>query len=112
MNAGEGLPVLLIDDAARDLDELYASMHLHGARGVAERLLDLLELALQSSSVLRDQGAIPPELLALGNREYREVRANQYRIVYRVVEGRVCVLMIADARRDLQSLLQRRLLEA
>lgn len=106
------LPVLLIDDAARDLDELYASMHLHGASGGAERLLDLLENAFTSSSELPDRGATPPELLQFGDREYREIRVDPYRVVYRVVGQSVWVLLIADNRRDLQTLLQRRLLEA
>ncbi|MEX2542676.1 MAG: type II toxin-antitoxin system RelE/ParE family toxin [Trueperaceae bacterium] len=103
---------MLIDDAARDLDELYASLHLHGADGGAERLLDLLERAVLNRSELPDRGATPPELLALGVREFQEIRADRYRIVYRVVGQSVCILMIADSRRDLQPLLQRRLLEA
>ena len=35
-----------------------------------------------------------------------------YRIIYRVIENNVYVLVIADGRRDMQSLLQRRLLQA
>ena len=53
----------------------------------------------------------PKELLALGVREYREVFFKPYRIIYRVQDETVYVLLIADGRRDMQSLLQRRLLE-
>ena len=45
-------------------------------------------------------------------KEYREVHFKPYRIVYRVSDGAVHVLMIADGRRDMEALLQRRLLEA
>jgi toxin ParE1/3/4 len=48
----------------------------------------------------------------LGIREYREVFFKPYRIIYRVVEKNVYIFLIADGRRDMQTLLQRRLLDA
>jgi len=59
-----------------------------------------------------ERGAYPKELLALGVREYREIFFKPYRIIYRVLDKNVYVLLIADGRRDMQSLLQRRLLDA
>jgi toxin ParE1/3/4 len=50
--------------------------------------------------------------LSLGIREYREVFFKPYRIIYRVMDKNVYVLLIVDGRRDMQSLLQRRLLDA
>jgi len=50
------------------------------------------------------------ELLSIGVREYREILFKPYRIIYRVIENNVYVLLIADGRRDMQTLLQRRLL--
>ena len=52
------------------------------------------------------------ELLALGIREYREIFFKPYRMIYRVMDKNVYVLLIADGRRDMQTLLQRRLLGA
>jgi toxin ParE1/3/4 len=51
-------------------------------------------------------------LLAVGLREYREVYFMPYRIIYRIIAQHVYVMVIADGRRDMQSLLQRRLLQA
>ncbi len=45
-------------------------------------------------------------------REYREVFFKPWRIIYRVVGGDVHVLVIADGRRDMRTLLERRLLQA
>jgi toxin ParE1/3/4 len=59
-----------------------------------------------------ERGAYPKELLALGVREYREIFFKPYRIIYRVLNKNDYVLLIADGRRDMQSLLQRRLLDA
>jgi toxin ParE1/3/4 len=50
--------------------------------------------------------------LAIGLREYREILGKPYRIIYRVMAENVYVLVIADGRRDMQALLQRRLLMA
>lgn len=52
----------------------------------------------------------PKELLDLGIREYREIFFKPYRIIYRMMGNNVYVLLIADGRRDMQTLLQRRLL--
>ena len=50
--------------------------------------------------------------MALGVREYREIFFKPYRIIYRVINKNVYVLLIADGRRDMQTLLQRRLIVA
>jgi len=51
-------------------------------------------------------------LLAIALREYREIFFKPYRIIYRVMAESVYVLVIADSRRDMQTLLQRRMLQA
>ena len=58
-----------------------------------------------------ERGAYPKELVLLGIREYREVFFKPYRIIYRILDKNVYVLLIVDGRRDMQLLLQRRLLE-
>ena len=104
--------VFLTNDAARDLNELYDYIGGHDAPQEADYVLEQIENAFSRLSEFPERGAYPKELLALGIREYREVFFKSYRIIYRVVDKNVYVLMIADGRRDLQSLLQRRLLGA
>jgi toxin ParE1/3/4 len=58
------------------------------------------------------RGSYPRELLDLGIKEYRQVFFKPYRLIYRVVARDVIVFVIADGRRDMQSLLARRLLGA
>ena len=103
--------VLLTCHAAHDLEELYDFVARHDAPGKAEHVLGRIEKAFVSLSESPQRGAYPRELLAMGNREYREVFFKPYRIIYKVVGTNVYVLLIADGRRDLQTLLQRRLLE-
>jgi toxin ParE1/3/4 len=103
--------VLVTRHATRDLDELYDYIALHDAPGKAEHVLARIEKAFGSLSESPQRGVYPRELLALGIREYRELFFKPYRIIYRVVGRNVYVLLIADGRRDFQTLLQRRLLE-
>ncbi|MDQ7838381.1 MAG: type II toxin-antitoxin system RelE/ParE family toxin [Thermodesulfobacteriota bacterium] len=104
--------VLLTNDAARDLDELYDYIALYDAPQKADYVLEQIEKAFSRLSESPERGAYPKELLALGIREYREVFFKLYRIIYRVMDKNVYVLLIVDGRRDMQTLLQRRLLDA
>jgi toxin ParE1/3/4 len=104
--------VLLTNDAARDLDELYDYIALHDAPRKADHVLEQIEKAFSKLSEFPERGAYPKELLALGIREYREVFFKPYRIIYRVMDKNIYVLLIVDGRRDMQPLLQRRLLDA
>lgn len=104
--------VLLTDDAAHDLAELYDYITRHDAPEKAEHVLEQIEKTITRLSESPERGAHTKELLALGIREYRELFFKPYRIIYRVIGNNVYVLLIADGRRDMQTLLQRRLLEA
>lgn len=106
------LPVFLTDDAARDLEDLYDYIALQDVPGKADHVLEEIEKAHNSLSENPQRGAYPKELLAIGLREYREVFFKPYRIIYRIIAERVTVFVIADGRRDMQTLLQRRLLQA
>ena len=104
--------VFLTADATRDLEELYQYIVLHDAPGKAERVLMSIEKAFGSLSESPDRGAYPKELLAMGIRDYREIFFKPYRMIYLVLGNVVYVFLIADERRDVQTLLQRRLLDA
>jgi toxin ParE1/3/4 len=104
--------VFLTDDASRDLEELYDYIKFHDTPGKADYVLDQIEKAFSSLSENSKRGAYPKELLAVGLREYREIFFKPYRIIYRVMAKNVYVMVIADGRRDMQALLQRRLLQA
>src|SRR5690554_3058470 len=104
--------VMLTRDAAFDLEELHRYIGQHDLPEKADYVLDQLEEALISLSSNPQRGVWPKELVAIGLREYREIYFKPYRIIYRVMNDKVYVMLIADGRRDMQSLLQRRLLRA
>jgi len=104
--------VLLTDDAACDLDELHDYITKHDAPHKPDYILALIEKAFSSLSESPERGTYPKELLGLGIREYREVFFKPYRIIYRVIEKNIYVLLIVDGRRDMWAVLQRRVLRA
>ena len=102
--------VLLTADAAGDLEELYQYIAVHDAPGKADHVLTNIEKIFGSLSESPERGVYPKELIALGIRDYREVFFKPYRLIYRVIGNNVYILLIVDGRREMQSLLQRRLL--
>ena len=104
--------VQLTDDAVRDLEEICDYIERQDAPGRADYVLEQIAKAFQSLSEYPQRGNYPKELLDIGIREYREIFFKPYRIIYQVMGNNVYVLVIADGRRDMQTLLQRRLLQA
>lgn len=104
--------VFLIDDAARDLEDIQDYITVHDLPGKADDVLDQMEKAFASLRHNPRRGVCPRELSALGLREFREIFFKTYRIIYRIIGQDVYIMLIADGRRDMQTLLQRRLLQA
>lgn len=104
--------VHLTEDAVADLDDIYTYIYEYDSPRKAEYVLDQIESKMTALSNMPERGSYPKELLSLGIRDYREIYFKPYRIIYRAAGNTVYVYLIADGRRDMQTLLQRRLLGA
>lgn len=102
--------VRMTADAVRDLEEIVGWIARHDGSARAQHVLERIQVAVEALKRFPERGPHPAELLALGIREYRETLFKPYRIVYHVDGARVFISLIADGRRDMQSLLARRLL--
>ncbi|HLP99282.1 MAG TPA: type II toxin-antitoxin system RelE/ParE family toxin [Sideroxyarcus sp.] len=102
--------VLLTQGAERDLESIYDYIAEHDSQQNADHVLDKLLEVVQTLSATPERGSHPKELLALGIREYRQVHFKPYRVIYRVMGKQVFIYLIADGRRDMQTLLARRML--
>ena len=78
----------------------------------ANNVLDELMDGVGSLSKFPERGGYPKELVGLGIKEYRQTLFKPYRVIYRVTGSQVIIYLIADGRRDMQSVLVRRLLGA
>ncbi|MGA8147487.1 MAG: type II toxin-antitoxin system RelE/ParE family toxin [Gallionellaceae bacterium] len=102
--------VSLTRSAERDLEEIYDYIAENDTQGNADHVLDKLMEAAEALATFPERGSYPKELLVLGIREYRQVYFKPYRLIYRVIGKQVIIFMIADGRRDMQTLLSRRML--
>lgn len=110
--AGRKYEVLLTAGAEQDLESIYDYIAEFDCKANADYVLDRLLEIVESLSTFPERGAYPKELAALGIREYRQTAFKPYRVIYRVMAQKVYIYVIADGRRDMQSLLARRLLGA
>jgi toxin ParE1/3/4 len=102
--------VELTQGAEDDLEEIHGHRTQVGGADDADALIDEFLSVIESLEVFPDRGAIPEEIEGLGLKDFRQVLLRQFRLIYRVIELRVVILVIADGRRDMQTLLERRLL--
>jgi toxin ParE1/3/4 len=104
--------VSLTTDAERDLEEIYVYIAEHDSRASADRVLERIVQATGALRTSPDRGSYVNELRSLGISEYRQVFFKPYRLFYRVHAKHVVVYVVSDGRRDMESLLARRLLGA
>ena len=104
--------VLLTAGAEHDLEAIYDYIAEYDSRSNADYVLDRLLKVADSLTAFPERGSHPRELASLGIVEFRQAFFKPYRVVYRVIGKRVVIYLIADGRRDMQSLLSRRLLGA
>ncbi|OIQ89888.1 toxin ParE3 [mine drainage metagenome] len=104
--------VLLTQGAEQDLESIYGSISEFDSVAKANHVLDRLMENVEGLAQFPERGSYPKELAALGIKEYRQAAFKPYRVIYRVLGSRVVIYLIVDGRRDMQSVLARRLLGA
>jgi toxin ParE1/3/4 len=102
--------VRIVEDAEQDLIDIHRYVALHDSAEKADYVLDQLESLCLRLAELPQRGHTPPELDRIGVTVYREVHFKPFRVLYQVIGQEVFVHCVLDGRRDMQSLLERRLL--
>ena len=102
--------VNFVSDAEKDLFEIYKYVYLNDSEDSAEKLYDRLYKKCLSLRRIPQRGHIPPELRLLEIEDFLEVHYKPYRIIYQVIQKEVFIHCILDGRRELQKLLQERLI--
>lgn len=102
--------VALTAGAERDLDGICAWIEDERGPDAVDEWFEMFDQAIGSLEAFPERGSVPPELAAIGIKDFRQKPFKPYRIIYRVLESNVFILVVAHGRRDFQSLLQERLL--
>jgi toxin ParE1/3/4 len=111
-NALAAFQVLFTEGAEQDLESIYDYIAEYDCVANANHLLDQLMEIVESLSHYPERGSYPKELAVLGIKEYRQASFKPCRAIYRMTGSQVIIYLIADGRRDMQSVLARRLLGA
>ena len=102
--------VYFLEDAEKDLFTISEYVKREGYPLAARELLAEMKKVCKGPSNMPKRGHIPPELGRVGVFEYREIHLKLYRIIYQIIDLSVFIHCILDGRRDVQSILHKRML--
>ena len=102
--------VRLTSEVESDLVDLFEYIARKDSIDNAYYVLEKLDMLILSLDQQPERGHYPPELDKRGVKDYREVHFKPYRVIYEIIGNHVVILGCFDGRRDMESLLERRLL--
>ena len=102
--------VFFIANAEQDLNEIFHYIKNAGYPLNAKKLISQIRKACSDLSEFPERGRIVPELNRIGISDYRELIVKVYRIIYAIDGKNVYIHCIIDGRRDIQTILQQRML--
>ncbi len=97
--------------AEHDLYAIHLYVESRDSLKRADMLLEGISQAIFSLKNMPERGHCPQELELIGIRDFREAHFKPYRIIYSLHEDEVVVHCVLDGGRDMQTLLQQRLLQ-
>ena len=102
--------VIITFEAEKDILDIYDYIAKKDTLQNAEYVLDNLESLILSLEESPERGHYPPELSIQGIKEFKEVVFKPYRAIYEIIGSKVIVHLCVDGRRDMKTLLERRLI--
>ncbi|MDA3809520.1 MAG: type II toxin-antitoxin system RelE/ParE family toxin [Spirochaetaceae bacterium] len=102
--------VFITSDAELDILDLYDYISTSDSKESADYVYKNIKQNCVDLTDFPLKGHYPPELERIGITEYREIHFKSYRIIYQITVDKVFVHCVFDGRRDLQEILERRLL--
>lgn len=102
--------VHLIEDAEQDLLEIFVYGAQNDSIERAEYVFKRLKERCDQLKQFPHRGHIPTELHFIGIQDFLEVTMKPYRIMYQILDKNVLIHCILDGRRDMQTLLNERML--
>lgn len=102
--------VIITSEVEKDIIDIYDYITKKDILQNAEYVLDNLESLILSLEESPERGHYPPELSIQGIKEFKEVIFKPYRVIYEIIGSKVIVHLCVDGRRDMKTLLERRLI--
>ena len=102
--------VNIIKSAEDDLIEIYKYIYFNDCEENADKIYSKLVEKITSLQEFPNRGHIPSELKLLGIEDFLEIHYKPFKIIYQIIKNVVFVHCVLDGRRDMQKLLQERLI--
>lgn len=102
--------VVILKSAEQDLHDLRGYLLKQFGRDAWLESYEKIKAVIDNLKTFPFSGAIPDALEKINLAQYRQVFAGKNRIIYEVRQNIVYVHLVADCRRDMNTLLTRRLL--
>ena len=102
--------VNVIKSAEEDLLEIYKYIYFSDCEENADKIFSKLAEKITSLQEFPNRGHIPQELKLLGIEDFLEINYKPFRIIYQIIGKMVFVHSVLDGRRDIQKLLEERLM--
>lgn len=104
------IKVVILESAEYDLKELRSYIVKNVSLTTWQNTYDKIKEVIRNLKTFPYTGSIPEEIEKLNLIQYRQVISGMNRIIYEVRQDTLYIHIIVDGRRDLTSLLTRRLL--
>jgi len=104
--------VIFTRHAEHDLLDIISWIKDKEGSEAASRFLEKMIQARDNLHHFPQRGRIPPELMYINIRTYREIQVFPYRVIYQVsqMSSQIYIHLVADGRRNFTELLKNRLL--
>lgn len=101
---------VFLEGAEEDLKELRHYFIKSFGKPTWQETYQKIKDSAQAIQTSPQGGSIPDELVDLGLQQYRQVVSDMNRIIYEAREAVIYIHIVCDTRRDMRTLLSRRLL--
>jgi addiction module RelE/StbE family toxin len=102
--------VFITQSAENDLDQIISYIAENNPRNTLE-IYERLKARIYSLKQFPNKGGYIPELLKRNIKDYRQLLEKPWRIIYKVENNEVKVLMVLDSRRNVQDILFEKLIK-
>jgi len=106
----EKYAVKMTQQAEDDLNEIITFIAKNNPQ-TAIKILGRIQAKIKTLDCFPSRGGYVAELLAKNIKDYRQITELPWKIIYRIDGKTVNILAIVDSRRDLQSILVKKLLK-
>ena len=105
----KGYAIRVTPEAEQDIQQIKNYVVKRFGRATWTETFQTLKNSMQILRDFPESGDIPAELEQFEIMGYREVVSGQNRIIYNIINQQVVIYLVADTRRDLVAILNKRL---